>query len=71
MREIIRFAWGKSLLSDCIVAMTEKGIAALEFASSHTAMESALRIRFSDADLECKQKKLSGGIRQPSRSSRS
>ncbi len=62
MQEIIRFAWGKSSLGDFIVAMTEKGIVALEFASLHTAMESALRIRFPDADLEHNQKELSDVI---------
>ena len=30
MREIIRFAWGTSSLGDFIVAMSEKGLVALE-----------------------------------------
>ncbi|TAM99011.1 MAG: methylated-DNA--[protein]-cysteine S-methyltransferase [Rhizobiaceae bacterium] len=52
MREIIRFAWGISSLGDFVVAMSEKGIVALEFSSMHTAMEDALRIRFPEAELE-------------------
>jgi AraC family transcriptional regulator of adaptative response/methylated-DNA-[protein]-cysteine methyltransferase len=60
MREIIRFAWGISSLGDFVVAMSEKGVVALEFSSMHTAMENALRIRFPDADLERSQEDLAG-----------
>ena len=60
MREIIRFAWGISSLGDFVVAMSEKGVVALEFSSMHTAMEDALRIRFPDADLERSQEELAG-----------
>lgn len=60
MREIIRFAWGISSLGDFVVAMSEKGVVALEFSSIHTAMENALRIRFPDADLERSQEDLAG-----------
>jgi AraC family transcriptional regulator, regulatory protein of adaptative response / methylated-DNA-[protein]-cysteine methyltransferase len=60
MREIIRFAWGISSLGDFVVAMSEKGVVALEFSSMHTAMEDALRIRFPDADLERSQEDLAG-----------
>lgn len=52
MREIIRFAWGISSLGDFVVAMSEKGLVALEFSSMHAAMEDALRIRFPEAELE-------------------
>lgn len=52
MREIIRFAWGISSLGDFVVAMSEKGIVALEFSATHMAMEDALRIRFPEAELE-------------------
>ena len=52
MREIIRFAWGISSLGDFVVAMSEKGLGALEFSSMHAAMEDALRIRFPEAELE-------------------
>jgi len=58
MREIIRFAWGISSLGDFVVAMSEKGVVALEFSSMHTAMEDALRIRFPDAELERGQEEL-------------
>ena len=52
MREIIRFAWGISTLGDFVVAMSEKGIVALEFGSVHAAMEDALALRLPDADIE-------------------
>lgn len=58
MREIIRFAWGYSSLGDFVVAMSDKGIVALEFSSMHTAMEDALRIRFPEAELERSQEEL-------------
>lgn len=58
MREIIRFAWGISSLGDFVVAMSDKGIVALEFSSMHTAMEDALRIRFPEAELERSQEEL-------------
>lgn len=58
MREIIRFAWGISSLGDFVVAMSDKGVVALEFSSMHAAMEDALRIRFPDAELERSQEEL-------------
>lgn len=58
MREIIRFAWGISSLGDFVVAMSDKGIVALEFSSMHAAMEDALRIRFPEAELERCQEEL-------------
>jgi AraC family transcriptional regulator of adaptative response/methylated-DNA-[protein]-cysteine methyltransferase len=51
MREIIRFAWGISSLGDFIVAMSDKGLVALEFSSNHSATENALRVRFPEADV--------------------
>ncbi len=51
MSEIIRFAWGTSSLGNFIVAMSEKGLVALEFNSHHAAMEDALRVRFPDAEV--------------------
>jgi AraC family transcriptional regulator of adaptative response/methylated-DNA-[protein]-cysteine methyltransferase len=51
MREIIRFAWGTSSLGDFVVAMSDKGLVALEFSSHHHATEDALRVRFPDADV--------------------
>ena len=59
MREIIRFAWGLSSLGDFVVAVSDKGIVALEFSSLHSAMEDALRIRFPEAELERSQEELS------------
>ena len=52
MREIIRFAWGNSSLGDFMVAMSDKGLVALEFDDSrHAPVEDALRVRFSEADV--------------------
>ena len=51
MREIIRFAWATSSLGDFIVAMSDKGLVALEFSSQHSAAEDALRDRFPEADV--------------------
>jgi AraC family transcriptional regulator, regulatory protein of adaptative response / methylated-DNA-[protein]-cysteine methyltransferase len=51
MREIIRFAWGKSALGDFMVAMTGKGLVALEFSSNRAAAEDALGVRFPEADV--------------------
>ncbi len=62
MREIIRFGWGISSLGDFVVAMSDKGVVALEFGSMHTAMEDALRIRFPGAELERSQEELADAI---------
>jgi AraC family transcriptional regulator of adaptative response/methylated-DNA-[protein]-cysteine methyltransferase len=51
MREIIRFARGNGALGDFIVAMSDKGLVALEFSSNHSATEDALRVRFPEADV--------------------
>ena len=51
MREIIRFAWGISSLGDFMVAMSDKGLVALEFSSNHPATEDALRVCFAEADV--------------------
>ncbi len=58
MREIIRFAWGVSSLGDFVVAMSEKGVVALEFSDIHAAMEGALRIRFPEVEFERSQDEL-------------
>ena len=63
MRETICFAWGTSSLGDFVVAMTDKGIVALEFSSARTAMEDALRLRFPEADLEPRQEGLAEVIK--------
>ena len=42
MREIIRFAWGTSSLGDFMIAMSKKGLVALEFNLRRAATEEAL-----------------------------
>jgi AraC family transcriptional regulator, regulatory protein of adaptative response / methylated-DNA-[protein]-cysteine methyltransferase len=59
MRETIRLAWGTSSLGDFIVAMSEKGLVALEFSSHRAAMEDALRVPFPDAVVVDGQSELS------------
>ena len=51
MRDVIRFAWSNSSLGDFIVAMSDKGLVALEFSSNHAATEDALRVRFPEAEI--------------------
>ncbi|AOO82006.1 methylated-DNA--[protein]-cysteine S-methyltransferase [Bosea vaviloviae] len=51
MRDIIRFAWGKSSLGDVLVAVSTKGLVAFEFANQRPAMEAALHARFPDAEI--------------------
>jgi AraC family transcriptional regulator of adaptative response/methylated-DNA-[protein]-cysteine methyltransferase len=51
MRETIRFTWGVSSLGDFMVAMSDKGLVALEFCSRRSAAENALRARFPEADV--------------------
>lgn len=51
MRETIRFAWEISSLGDFIVAISAKGLVALEFSSNRAATENALRARFPEADI--------------------
>jgi AraC family transcriptional regulator of adaptative response/methylated-DNA-[protein]-cysteine methyltransferase len=58
MREIIRFAWGISSLGDFMVAMSDKGLVALDFGSHRSAMEDTLRVRFSEADVIDRQEEL-------------
>lgn len=62
MREIIRFAWGNGSLGDFILARSDKGIVALEFAASRSQMEDALRDRFPNVDLLADQDGLAGAI---------
>jgi AraC family transcriptional regulator, regulatory protein of adaptative response / methylated-DNA-[protein]-cysteine methyltransferase len=59
MREVIRFAWGKSSLDDFMVAMSDKGLVALEFSSNPSATQHALHVRFQEADIINGQKELS------------
>jgi hypothetical protein len=63
MIETIRFAWGISSLGDFVVAMSDKGIVALEFSSLQAAMEDALQARFPDVNLERSQEALADIVR--------
>jgi AraC family transcriptional regulator of adaptative response/methylated-DNA-[protein]-cysteine methyltransferase len=58
MREVIRFAWGHSSLGEFMVAMSDKGLVALELGSSRDSTEQALRTRFPDAEVANKQVEL-------------
>jgi hypothetical protein len=51
MREIIRFGWGICSLGDFMVAMSGKGLVALEFSTNHSATEDALLVRFPEASV--------------------
>src|ERR1700726_5101881 len=58
MREVIRFAWGNSSLGEFMVAMSDKGLVALELGSSRDSAEEALRIRFPGAEVVSRQLEL-------------
>jgi AraC family transcriptional regulator, regulatory protein of adaptative response / methylated-DNA-[protein]-cysteine methyltransferase len=60
MREVIRFAWGNSSLGEFMVAMSDKGLIALELGSNRGSMEKALRIRFPDAEVVNEQDEVVG-----------
>lgn len=62
MRETIRFAWGTSSLGDFMVALSEKGLVALEFNSHHAETEESLRARFPDADVVDNQAELTNTV---------
>jgi AraC family transcriptional regulator of adaptative response/methylated-DNA-[protein]-cysteine methyltransferase len=51
MAEVIRFAWGTSSLGDFMVAVSDKGLVALEFGSDRSKVEAGLRDRFQEADV--------------------
>lgn len=55
MREVIRFAWGSCSLGNFVIAMSDKGLVAVEFSQSRGAMEDALRVHFPDADVIASQ----------------
>jgi AraC family transcriptional regulator of adaptative response/methylated-DNA-[protein]-cysteine methyltransferase len=59
MPEMIRFAWGISSLGDFLVAMSDKGLVALEFSSNRSATEEALHARFPETDITNSQQDLS------------
>ena len=58
MPEVIRFAWGNSSLGEFMVAMSDKGLVALELGSSRDSAEEAVRIRFPDAEVVSRQREL-------------
>jgi AraC family transcriptional regulator of adaptative response/methylated-DNA-[protein]-cysteine methyltransferase len=62
MREVIRFAWGDSSLGEFMVAMSDKGLVAVEFSIDRAVMEDALRTRFPDADVVGRQVELAGAV---------
>jgi AraC family transcriptional regulator of adaptative response/methylated-DNA-[protein]-cysteine methyltransferase len=59
MLETIRYAWGMSSLGEFIVAFSEKGLVAFEFASQRAAMEDAVHSRFPEAEWVSDQEGLS------------
>lgn len=67
MRETIRFAWGVSSLGDFMVALSDTGLVALEFASSRVATQDALRDRFAEADVVDRQQELSDVLERVTR----
>lgn len=62
MREVIRFAWADSSLGEFMVAMSDRGLVAVEFSASRPLMEEALRTRFPGADVVGDQAELADTI---------
>ena len=50
MKETIRYAWGQSTLGEFIVAVSGRGLVAVEFGDSRTRLKQDLLQRFADAD---------------------
>jgi AraC family transcriptional regulator of adaptative response/methylated-DNA-[protein]-cysteine methyltransferase len=67
MREIIRFAWGIGSLGDFIVAVSGKGLVAVEFGSQRAAAEDVLRVRFPECDVTTDQNELSDVVKAVTR----
>jgi AraC family transcriptional regulator of adaptative response/methylated-DNA-[protein]-cysteine methyltransferase len=72
MSERIRYAWGESSLGDFMVATSEEGVVAFEFAQGGAAALDALRARFPGAELESDEpglaelvEKLAAAIERP------
>jgi AraC family transcriptional regulator, regulatory protein of adaptative response / methylated-DNA-[protein]-cysteine methyltransferase len=51
MKQIIRYAWGMSSLGEFIVATSNRGVVALEFAKRGGAVTASLHSRYPEADL--------------------
>lgn len=49
MQEIIRYGWGASTLGEFLIAVSERGVVALEFGSEEGSLVQDLRNRFPDA----------------------
>jgi AraC family transcriptional regulator, regulatory protein of adaptative response / methylated-DNA-[protein]-cysteine methyltransferase len=62
MCETIRFAWGISSLGDFMVAISDKGLVALEFSSHRSTTEASLRARFPEVDVIDGQEQLTSVI---------
>jgi AraC family transcriptional regulator of adaptative response/methylated-DNA-[protein]-cysteine methyltransferase len=72
MSERIRYAWGESSLGDFMVATSEEGVVAFEFAQRSAAALDAFRARFPGAELESDEsgladlvEKLAAAIERP------
>lgn len=51
MKEIIRYAWGESTLGEFIVAVSGRGLVAVEFGDSRTRLKQDLLRRLADAEV--------------------
>jgi AraC family transcriptional regulator of adaptative response/methylated-DNA-[protein]-cysteine methyltransferase len=51
MRDVIRYAFDRTSLGEVLVAASEKGVVAVEFANNRDMAEELLRLRFSEADV--------------------
>jgi len=67
MREIIELASGTSSLGDFVIALSDKGVVALEFGSDHAAIQQNLRERFPEAEILNDQAGLNSIVQNVSR----
>ncbi len=51
MSEIIRYSWGTTTLGDVLVAVSDRGIVAIDFGTGHAATERALHERFAATEV--------------------
>jgi AraC family transcriptional regulator of adaptative response/methylated-DNA-[protein]-cysteine methyltransferase len=59
MNDIIRYAFGNTSLGDVMVAVSERGVTALEFIADRETAEKSLQSRFVDAKIVADQAGLS------------
>lgn len=64
MRDVIRFAWGTSSLSDFMVALSDTGVVAVDLGSRRLASEAALRQRFAEAEVVQSPQELANIVEQ-------